>query len=104
MEMKLLNLMQDGEVISQVYEGAWLKLPDGRTVAPAQDGWTLDDYSLSVAETPPISKEQQVMSRRIAYMDEADPLFFMVQRGEATMDEWLAKIAEIKALYPYPVE
>ncbi len=100
--MKLLNLMQNGEIVSQVYEGAWLKLPDGRNIAPAQEGWTLDGYSLSVAEMPPISKEQQAVNRRIAYMDEADPLFFMVQRGEATEAEWLAKIAEIKSLYPYP--
>ncbi|CAB4121760.1 hypothetical protein UFOVP16_2 [uncultured Caudovirales phage] len=35
-----------------------------------------------------------------AYRVESDPLFFKAQRGEATMDEWLAKVAEIKARYP----
>jgi hypothetical protein len=39
-------------------------------------------------------------SRRAAYIKETDPLFFKVQRGEATMEEWQAKIAEIKAKYP----
>ncbi len=40
--------------------------------------------------------------RRAAYAAEADPLFFMSQRGEATQAEWLAKIAEIRARYPDP--
>ena len=40
--------------------------------------------------------------RRAAYAAEADPLFFMAQRGEATQAEWLAKIAEIRARYPNP--
>jgi hypothetical protein len=40
--------------------------------------------------------------RKAAYQNEADPLYFKAQRGEATMDEWLAKIAEIKARYPEP--
>jgi hypothetical protein len=38
--------------------------------------------------------------RRAAYTNEADPLFFKAQRGEATMEEWQAKVAEIKARYP----
>jgi hypothetical protein len=42
--------------------------------------------------------EQQ---RLQAYREEADPLFFMAQRGEATMAEWQAKVAEIKARFPY---
>ena len=37
-----------------------------------------------------------------AYRAEADPLFFKAQRGEATTDEWTAKVAEIKARFPYP--
>ena len=39
-------------------------------------------------------------NRRVAYINEADPLFFKAQRGEATMEEWQAKIAEIKARFP----
>lgn len=38
--------------------------------------------------------------RRQAYINEADPLFFKAQRGEATLEEWQAKIAEIKARFP----
>jgi hypothetical protein len=52
---------------------------------------------------PPTVEEQEA-ARRVAYVEEADPLFFMYQRGEATEQEWLDKVAEIKARYPYPVE
>lgn len=38
--------------------------------------------------------------RQAAYTAEADPLFFKAQRGEATMAEWQAKVAEIKTRYP----
>jgi len=40
-------------------------------------------------------------ARAAAYKAEADPLFFKAQRGEATMQEWQAKVAEIKARFPY---
>ena len=46
--------------------------------------------------------EQQQSARAEAYKTESDPLFFKAQRGEATMDEWLALVAEIKTRYPYP--
>jgi len=44
--------------------------------------------------------EQIRQQRREAYEDEADPLFFKAQRGESTMEEWLAKVEEIKQRYP----
>ena len=34
--------------------------------------------------------------RRKAYQQEADPLFFKVQRGEAAMEDYLSKVKEIK--------
>jgi hypothetical protein len=39
-------------------------------------------------------------NRRAAYISEADPLFFKAQRGEATMEEWQAKVADIKIRFP----
>lgn len=39
-------------------------------------------------------------NRHAAYIAEADPLFFKAQRGEATMEQWQDKVAEIKARYP----
>lgn len=56
-----------------------------------------------VEPLPPTKVKQEAM-RRDAYAQEADPLFFMAQRGEATVEEWTAKVAEIKARYPYPTE
>ena len=38
--------------------------------------------------------------RHQAYVTESDPIFFKYQRGEATQEEWLAKVEEIKARYP----
>lgn len=38
--------------------------------------------------------------RQAAYQSEADPLFFKAQRGESTMEAWLAKVAEIKTRFP----
>lgn len=49
-------------------------------------------------------KAQQEVLRQAAYAAESDPIFFMAQRGEATVEEWTAKVAEIKARYPYPTE
>ena len=48
------------------------------------------------------TQKQQEQKRAAAYRLEADPLFFKAQRGEATTDEWTAKVAEIKARFPYP--
>lgn len=43
----------------------------------------------------------QRKNREAAYKLESDPINFMMQRGEATQQEWLDKIAEIKARFPY---
>ena len=51
----------------------------------------------------PVEQRKIAEEGRInAYRSEADPLFFKAQRGEATTDEWTAKVAEIKARFPYP--
>lgn len=58
-------------------------------------------------DTQKLSESQKVraeMFRKEAYKNEADPLFFKAQRGEATFEDWEAKVAEIKVRYPYPAE
>ena len=45
------------------------------------------------------NNEQKNDKRRKAYALEADPLYFKWQRGEATEQEWLNKVSEIKARY-----
>ena len=68
----------------------------------AGPGWLYQDGEF--LPPPPIvpSKEEQEIKRKAAYQEEADPIFFMSQRGEATIEEWQTKVAEIKLRYPYP--
>ena len=58
------------------------------------------DYVAPPSPTPEQVEEQIDAARRAAYIAEADPLFFKAQRGEATVQAWQDKVAEIKARYP----
>lgn len=62
-----------------------------------------DDYvNPKIVEQNRIQFNKEQTERRAkAYVKESDPLFFMAQRGEATQEEWLAKIAEIKNRFAY---
>lgn len=80
-------------------EQGWVLLPTGVGI-----GWLYDGQAFSIPPDITHTKEQLSDLRAQSYRVEADPIFFKAQRGEATMDEWLAKVAEIKALYPYPAE
>jgi hypothetical protein len=51
---------------------------------------------------PPPTREQQEAARQAAYSAEADPIAMQMLRDETIKEEWLAKIDEIKARYPYP--
>ena len=80
--------------------------PDGTVEVSLKPGANFDwDGSTWVAIPEPApTKAQQEALRQAAYTSESDPIFFMSQRGEATVEEWTAKVAEIKARYPYPTE
>lgn len=54
-----------------------------------------EELDAKAADALTVAKAQ----RAEAYRVESDPIFFKAQRGEATMDEWLAKVTEIKARY-----
>ena len=57
--------------------------------------------SAEIQRLQPIkAAEQAERNRKAAYISEADPLFFKAQRGEATMEDWQAKVAEIKNRFP----
>ena len=47
-----------------------------------------------------VSSYDREALRRAAYTIESDPLFFQYQRGEATREDWLSKVAEIQARHP----
>jgi hypothetical protein len=55
--------------------------------------WTVTELPIDESDA---LKEQYRLN---AYRVESDPLFFKAQRGEATQQEWLDKVAEIKARY-----
>jgi hypothetical protein len=78
-------------------------ITDARTGETTIRPYTAEEIAaLEAARVP--TKEEQEAKRKAAYEAESDPLFFMSQRGEATVEEWQAKVAEIKARYPYPEE
>jgi len=64
---------------------------------------TVDEVAIAaeIKRLQPIkAAEQAERNRKAAYISEADPLFFKAQRGEATMEDWQAKVAEIKSRWP----
>ena len=85
------------EISEALYEAMFAGQANGKQIVPGPDGLP------TLAEPPGFTRDELAGMRRAAYVAEADPLFFMVQRGEATQEEWLAKINEIKARFPYPV-
>jgi len=64
------------------------------------------DWVVSDATSDEIAQRQSDMinavkqQRAEAYRNESDPLFFKAQRNEITMDEWIAKVNEIKQRFP----
>ena len=80
-----------------------------RTIINTQTGevtrveFTAEEMA-EIQNRPPYvpTQQEQENNRASAYRLEADPLFFKAQRGEATTDEWTAKVEEIKARFPYP--
>jgi hypothetical protein len=100
------GLVENGVVVNAALadadfaaEQGWVLLPDG--VGP---NWLYDGAAFSAPPPYVPPKEVQEAARAEAYRTEADPLFFMSQRGEATEAEWQAKVAEIKARFPYPAD
>ena len=89
------------------------QLPNGQKVVEAEDG-VLSLESMTRAEqvaagqlTAQVAFSLDLAdckaNRKAAYADEADPLFFKMQRGEASEEEWKAKITEIRERYPTPM-
>jgi hypothetical protein len=73
--------------------------------------WEHEDYWLGWENDPEppvptpeeIAIQQSLQNEQLrtdAYRNESDPIFFKAQRGEATMEEWIAKVNEIKTRYP----
>jgi hypothetical protein len=82
-------------VTGSVYEG--IEWHDEREL-PSKSAVEAELARLEADEPRKIARQ----SRASAYTAEADPLFFKVQRGEATQADYDAKVAEIRTRYPYP--
>jgi len=92
------------EAIYNLYPNV-VTIDDGAGAFDAQGNQVTIDESVVAVEIhrlqPIKAAEQAERNRKAAYITEADPLFFKAQRGEATMDEWLAKVEEIRQRLPY---
>jgi len=73
-----------------------LEWPEQEQTRPTEDELDAEVVRLTALEPIRIAEEK----RKAAYIAESDPLFFKAQRGEATMEEWQAKVDEIKSRYP----
>ena len=89
----LVSLRPGAEWVLRDDELEWL---DANQTQPSDAEIEAEVARLTALEPARIATE----NRRAAYITEADPLFFKAQRGEATMEEWQAKVAEIKARFP----
>lgn len=76
---------------------------DGDAFRPAtyDEQVTLGDLTSEVAYT--LKLRDCLSMRQSSYQMESDPIMAQYLRGEATKEEWLAKIEEIKVHYPKPV-
>jgi hypothetical protein len=79
--------------------------------AMMRGGWVLIEGDKPVYPPPPPPfdpaaelesfNSQQKKAREEAYKEESDPIFFKAQRGDSTMEEWIALVEEIKQRFPY---
>lgn len=64
--------------------------------------WTVRDKTADELAADEAERIARIEAQRAeAYRNESDPLFFKSQRGEATHQEWLDKVAEIKTRYVF---
>ena len=82
------------EAVIQMYAPvAYWREQEAAVAAPQQGA------SGNITETDPVPSTYAQL-RAVAYREESDSIFFKWQRGEAIEQEWLDKVAEIKARYP----
>ena len=89
----IASLREGAEWVLRGDELEWL---DANQTQPSDAEIEAEVARLTALEPARIATE----NRRAAYIAEADPLFFKAQRGEATMEEWQAKVQEIKSRFP----
>ena len=93
------NIPEDAVEITAEQHAALLEgQSQGKIISADENGHPI------LIDPPPLTAEQiqeaVTAARAAAYVKESDPLFFKYQRGEVLKEDWLAKVAEIKARYP----
>lgn len=74
----------------QLVDGQWTQV------------WDVTDASDEEIAERKEARYIEVEKKRLkAYQEVSDPLFFKWQRGEATEQEWLQTVAQIKEWYPH---
>ncbi|HRZ27146.1 MAG TPA: hypothetical protein P5295_10090 [Spirochaetota bacterium] len=76
--------------------------PDGLMLRLKTLDEQVQDGEISAQRAYNIKLNDCHQNRKTAYINESDGLFFDWQRDEATKEEWLAKVAEIKERFPKP--
>ena len=95
---RVLNVIIVEDLSFPVAQGTLIEDISSEAIGYAQcGGW----YIGGKFYPPRPTNEEQAEKRRVAYEKEADPLFFMMQRGEATQEQYDAKLQEIKDRFPY---
>jgi hypothetical protein len=91
------SLRPDAEFVLRGDELEWL---DQIQTEPTAEEIATEAARLEADEPRRIVQQ----SRAAAFAAEADPLFFQVQRGEASQEDYDQLVAEIRSRYPYPSE
>ena len=97
-----IYLIPRNAVIAEIPE-----VPQGFVAKYENDSWVLvelqNNTEIPQEQKQPSIEEQNRINETLranAYRQEADPVFFKSQRGEATNQQWLDKVQEIKERYP----
>ena len=88
----------NSNIILRISDNAFIPADPANTDYQAYLTWLGEGNTPELADLPPAPDNKAL--RQAAYVAESDPIFFKYQREEATKEEWLAKIEEIKARYP----
>ena len=101
---KILKFSNEYYTLSPNKPFVWIECPDECDLY----NWIYDGENFTktpteeqLIENSPnqLEENNQMINKQLrasAYREESDPLFFKAQRGEATMEEWLDKVNEIK--------
>ena len=72
-----------------------------------EDAFDIDGTSVAYDRAAVAIEAQRMeapQQRAAAYAAEADPLAFKYLRDEVDLEQWKAKVNEIRARFPYPTE